>query len=187
MSTISWEDRPPVYPNARVLKVTNGKHSVMLLGEHRGKWVHWCGPRSLPCLREQCPRSRHKHPSNWFAYYPAAVPIKDKDDPRKIVSWSTTVIACNPENARIICDEGTPRHLFLNIHKEPESKHFTIQAIKRWPTTIELPAVFSVEMVLYRLWGLQVGTENTIPKVIDAEFEAEDRWSGLNDMGPRDK
>jgi len=187
MSTIFWEDQPPIYPSARIWIPPTGKSSFALLGPPKGKWVHWLGPRSLPCLREHCPRSRHRRPANWYGYYPVALPVKDKEDPRKIASWSIAVVSCSSENARVLAAVGQDRHVYVNIVRSPDSKQFEILSTQRMPETVPLPPSFSVELVLYRVWGLQVQTDDRIPKgqyADQGDTPGEREGDGDSDTGP---
>src|SRR5437667_3615004 len=71
MTSFPWADSPPDPVPFSILIPPPGVHRFTLLGLGRGIWLHWVGKRSLPCLDQDCPRSRHIKPAYWLAYLPA--------------------------------------------------------------------------------------------------------------------
>lgn len=151
--TIDFNSQPPESVGVRIHSPKDGD-KMLLLGHSVGVWVHWTGRRTAPCLGEEsCPRTRHKQPVRWCAYYDVAVVERPYAKPATLAILSVT-----PTKHRQIQElsevetEGT--HLELTIARRNASREWAIESA-RGLTPAEVPKSFDVAAELRRIWGVR--------------------------------
>jgi len=145
---IAWSDSPSPISTARIWVPKQTKEKVILLGNWLGCWVHWMGKRTQPCLKTDCPKSRHARPVRWVGYAPIAIRTQNGLKP--------ALLGLSPEKAKtlepLLIDFPGP---ILEVTKRENSREWVIGAViqKRWET--EYPDCPDVQSILYRMWGIR--------------------------------
>lgn len=164
MDQIDWDNQAPRIPAARVWTVPEGDSKVVLLGEPAGVWTHWMGRRSLPCLGEHCPTSRHRRPAQWYGYYPAVQLVTELHERGyREQLGSKIVLPGSSHFPAEISGKGIVRGLVCTLRKEAGRREFHVKALAVANDPSQLPETFNVRDVLYRLWGVRPPSAGPVP------------------------
>jgi hypothetical protein len=155
MDHIDWSPAPPPPVAARIITVSDGTSHYVVLGSWAGIWVHWLGRRSLPCLGERCPRSRHLRPMRWTGYLPAAASNLTLTERGHVRTWSACVLPVGPDQARDLEEHVRHCPFVLEIKKRPGERGWRVAGVSRTIPSGELPAAPDVRNTLYRVWGVR--------------------------------
>ena len=152
---IAWSEEIPPLPSARIWTPPDGRSHICVLGPWRSLWIHWLRKRSVPCLKENCPRYRHTAPGRWVAYVPSCVPILALDGTREVVGHRPIIIACNPEQAAALRPSmGNYPGPILTLFKHEKEKHWTLEKIITGKNPKDMPPCPDVLATLHRVWGI---------------------------------
>jgi hypothetical protein len=159
MSNVDWQDRPPSVPKATIWTPPNGTSLVALLGRGVGLWLHWLGRRSYPCEGKDCPAARHRKPAYWTKYFPACIPVFEGTGEKKLKGYMPVVIALSQDHYAYLEEfsEGGP--ILLEVARQNGDRQFRIKKVQAYHGKVQLPPVFDVRPVLYRVWGMRPPTE----------------------------
>lgn len=152
----SWADSPPPTPTARVWSPPPGHSWVALQSLWLGRWIHWIGKRSMPCMGDGCPSQRHWKPATWCGYAAAAVAEVDPTNRKKVKQWTPIVLAISPDTANQLRPNGRSIVLpcLLDVVVTTGKKGWTLGGIHDIPPKTTLPNAANVRHTLYRLWGV---------------------------------
>jgi len=152
---IAWAEEIPSLPSARIWTPPIGRSHVCVLGRWRSLWIHWLRKRSVPCLKDACPKYRHTAPARWVAYVPGCIPINSLDGTREVVGYRPVILACNPEQADLLRPAmGNFPGPVLEVFKHEKEKHWTLERLITGKNPQNLPPCPDVLATLHRVWGM---------------------------------
>jgi len=151
--SFDFDDKPPQTPEARVAEIPFGESEIIVLGPHRGLWLHWQKRRTVPCDNDDCPAARHRLPVHWTGYSPACLVklVREQDSGRHKKVLEKVVLSLNQEQADQLADQKFP--VLLKVKRTKEKKGFSIRKIEQLEDHPNIPRPFSIEPTLYRLFG----------------------------------
>lgn len=144
--------RPSVVPCSILVPPPDGAWTL-ILGPGLPVNLHWMGRRTLPCLRDDCPKARHMRPVTWCCYYPGLlVPGGAKNpDPAGLENVLVPL-------SDVVQEEAEEQRLAGNTlwHVRPGRKGRGIGVVnaRRIAKTLNVPPPFNVDAVLRRIWGM---------------------------------
>lgn len=156
MAPLEHSHRPPAPAPARIWKPSGKAARFYLLGNYHGQWLHWLGKRSLPCLDDDCPSSRHTRPAHWVAYYPAAMVemVYSVTAGKNVPKYVPYVLALSPENVEDL-SHYTRWPLGIEVKPRKGARGLELTSVQEVRAPKELPAPFNVRAVLYRVFGIR--------------------------------
>lgn len=155
VDAVPWDDVPPEPVFERVVIPPVGVAKFTILGTGRGIWLHWLGKRSMPCLRALCPKARHSKPVYWLGYLPC-LQWSDSSEYATKVRFTKVIVPLSTEKVHALRQKfGQLRGIIFDTARKTDCRKWTITKAGLPNPIGELENAFSVDLALYRCWGVR--------------------------------